>query len=259
MTRNRWRALLAARVLAFVCPWARAHDFWIEPSSFRPKAGEPVRVALRVGEGFVGEPVKRNEQKIERFVLVGPTGEKPIVGRDGGDPAGLAVCEKAGTHVVVYRSRRSSIELEAAKFESYLREEGLEAIIAKRAAAGQSDQPGREVYSRCAKSLIRVGEEALADRRVGLPLELVAIGDPSAGGEATFQLLFDDKPLEGAAVVAMRRGGKPMSARSNAAGRVRFELAGAGVWLIKCVHMTAAPEGVDADWESLWASLTFEK
>jgi len=31
-----------------------------------------------------------------------------------------------------------------------------------------------------------------------------------------------------------------------------------GLWLIKAVHMVPAPEGSGAEWESLWASLTFE-
>jgi hypothetical protein len=31
-----------------------------------------------------------------------------------------------------------------------------------------------------------------------------------------------------------------------------------GLWRISAVHMTRAPDGVDAEWDSLWASLTFE-
>jgi len=31
-----------------------------------------------------------------------------------------------------------------------------------------------------------------------------------------------------------------------------------GVWLVKVVHMVPAPKDTGADWESLWASLTFE-
>ena len=45
-----------------------AHDFWIEPSSFHPALGEPLHVALRVGEQFKGEPVKRNPERFEKFV-----------------------------------------------------------------------------------------------------------------------------------------------------------------------------------------------
>lgn len=31
-----------------------------------------------------------------------------------------------------------------------------------------------------------------------------------------------------------------------------------GAWLFTTIHMIPAPEGLDADWESFWASLTFE-
>jgi len=30
------------------------------------------------------------------------------------------------------------------------------------------------------------------------------------------------------------------------------------MWMIKAVHMIPAPAGIDADWSSFWASLTFE-
>ena len=40
---------------------------------------------------------------------------------------------------------------------------------------------------------------------------------------------------------------------------MRFEpTAVDGVWLVKAVHMVPLPKGQDADWESFWASLTFE-
>jgi hypothetical protein len=30
------------------------------------------------------------------------------------------------------------------------------------------------------------------------------------------------------------------------------------MWLIKAVHMIPAPAGTNAEWQSYWASLTFE-
>ena len=35
-------------------------------------------------------------------------------------------------------------------------------------------------------------------------------------------------------------------------------LADPGEWLIKAVHMVDCPEGSGAEWQSYWASLTFE-
>jgi hypothetical protein len=31
-----------------------------------------------------------------------------------------------------------------------------------------------------------------------------------------------------------------------------------GVWMITTIHMVRAAAGLDAEWESFWASLTFE-
>ena len=50
-----------------------------------------------------------------------------------------------------------------------------------------------------------------------------------------------------------------LTMRTDSQGRVSFPLQRAGMWLIKAVHMMAAPAGSGADWESIWASLTFER
>ncbi len=264
----RMAALLAfpAAALAALAPPALAHDFWIEPSAYRADPGGALAVRLRVGERFEGEPVPRNPERIEKLVLVGPGGELPVEGVDGEDPAGYVRPATAGIHVLVYRSRRASIELAPDPFAAYLREEGLDGILALRKKRGESDKPAREVYSRCAKALVAVGDAAGAggyDRLVGLPLELVPEANPFTlrrKDKLPVRLLLDGKPLEGALVVAMDRG-KPqrkVEARTDPDGRARLALRHPGVWLVKAVHMFRAPEGVDADWESLWASLTFE-
>jgi uncharacterized GH25 family protein len=241
-----------------------AHDFWIEPSSFRVEKGARLDVALRVGEGYRGDPVARNPDKIRRFVLVGPAGEQALAGEAGQDPAGQAVIAGPGLFVIGYHSHPSSITLEAPKFEAYLKEEGLERVSALRAARGEGAQPGREIYSRCAKALVASGrtEKASADRRLGLPLELVPEANPyeGRGGPTAVRLLFRDQPLEGALVVALPKDApeKKVEARTDSSGRVVLELGAGRTWLVKTVHMVEAPSGSGADWESLWASLTFE-
>ena len=241
-----------------------AHDFWIEPSAYRVAKGAHLDVALRVGEGYRGDPVARNPAKIRRFVLVGPAGEQALAGDAGQDPAGGAEIRGQGLFVIGYQSHPSSITLEAPKFEAYLREEGLERVIALRAERGQSALPGREIYSRCAKALVASGpaEKEQPDRKLGLPLELVPEASPylGGGGPTAVRLLFWDRPLEGALVVALAKDAPEhtLEARTDSSGRVVLELGAGRTWLVKAVHMVEAPAGSGADWESLWASLTFE-
>lgn len=272
------RAVVAVAAVLAVSAWAgtaAAHDFWIEPAPPSPAAGAPVAVALRVGERLVGEPVARNPERIVRFGLVdlgGGGGETPVAGLAGWEPAGRARPLAAGLHAVVYQSHPVAITLEAEKFEAYLAEEGLDAVLAARAATGGSGQPGRERYARSAKALLEVQPaegissatiERGQDRPLGLPLELVAEGDPfHTGTKLIVRLRFQGEPLAGARVVALVRGAdgtvsEPQAARSGADGRVRFRLDRPGFWLVKAVHMVAAGGEPAADWESLWASLTF--
>ncbi|HTD52790.1 MAG TPA: DUF4198 domain-containing protein [Thermoanaerobaculia bacterium] len=241
---------------------ALAHDFWIEPSTFRPAVPSQLTVALRVGQDFRGDPVPRDDRKIDRFVLADPAGESAIPGLPGTDPAGFVRIERPGLAVIGYRSRRTFIELEAEKFEKYLTDEGLERVSKARAERGESGKPGKEVYSRCAKSIVLAGGGPAAgyDRPLGFTLELVPEKLVAKPGDLPIRLLYEGRALEGALVVAINREEpeKRLSVRTGRDGRARLGLPRPGVWLVKVVHMVPAPKDTGADWESLWASLTFE-
>jgi uncharacterized GH25 family protein len=257
------RAALAAGLLLLGLPGgaARAHDFWIEPSTFRPSPGTSVAVVLRVGEQFLGDPVQRSGSAIERFVVRQDGGETEIGGVEGGDPAGWFRATGGGA-VIAYESKPTAIELPAARFETYLRRYGLESIIAARARSGDSKEPGREQFSRQAKAILAGPRPAAAaSRPVGLRYEIMPVGDPSfSAGIFHGRLLYEGEPVAGALVQALLSGDPRLrlKTRSDAAGAFVFTLPRAGVWLVESVLMVEAPFFSHADWESLWASLTFE-
>jgi len=253
----------------------RAHDFWIEPRAFTVTPGGLVGLRLMVGQDMLGDALARDEAGLERFFVRRGDDQQPIPGRDGGEPAGILRVIGPGLMVVGYQSRPHALELSRAKFDSYLGEEGLDAV--QTILAGMKTRPmvAREQYIRCAKALLssRVqadpayapGAQAAGqrDRAMGLTLELVADRNPytsTPGQPFPVTLLYNGVPQPDALVIAINRDdpGARISARSNAQGRVNFTLPRGGVWLIKAVHMIATPPGGAADWESFWASLTFE-
>lgn len=265
------RATLSIALLALLLPASAswAHDFWIDPSSFRPAAGQRVTVRLRVGQHFRGDPVPRDPSLLQRFTVIAPGGgETPVPGVPGAEPAGFATLTAPGLSLITYAGGRSPVSLDGAKFETYLAEEGLEAVSAERARKGQAAAAVKEVFSRYAKAFLAVGGKGGAgyDRVLGLTLELIPEKDPTAlasGAELPVRLLYRGKPLAGALVAALAHD-KPdtkITARTDAAGRARLRLDRPGVWLVKAVHMIPAPASsppTGADWESFWASLTFE-
>ena len=219
-----------------------------------------VSAGLRVGQEFIGDPVARETDGIEKFVVRDAAGEHDVAGFEGRDPAGLFRVEKAGGAIVGYRSRTKPLEMPPEKFEQYLRDEGLERIIALRAQRGESKKPSREIYSRCAKALLIAGAGPTAfEKPLGFRYEIVPL--KLDADTADVKVLYESKPLAGALVVAMHRDDPSLRirVRSDAAGRASFKLPKRGVWMIKSVQMIAAPPSSNADWESLWASLTFEE
>jgi hypothetical protein len=242
-----------------------AHDLWIDPTAFFPEPGKIVGLRLRVGQDLLGDPLPRDPDLINQFVVVDPTGRKPIVGRDGADPAGLMRVSGPALLVVGYRSNPSPITLAADKFNDYLKDEGLDAVAAARSRDHRTNADAREIFARCAKSLILSGppSERQSDQTLGFPLELVAEKNPyllRTGNDLGVRLTYENQPLPGALVMALNRSNPEakLAARSDRNGRVSFRLPAEGFWLIKTVHMIPAPAGSNADWESFWASLTFE-
>lgn len=242
-----------------------AHDMWIEPTTFLPQPGQIIGVRLRVGQDLLGDPLPRDPALINQFIAEDASGRRPLVGRDGSDPAGFLRVAMPGLLVVGYRSNPSAVELTAEKFNQYLKEEGLDAVVAQRARRNETGAKAHELFSRCAKSLVLSGSPsaAQADRTLGFTLELVAERNPyaiRADEMLPVHLTYENHPLAGALVVAMNRlnPSEKLAARTDKEGRVRFRLRHGGMWLVKAVHMVPAPAGSNAEWTSFWASLTFE-
>ncbi len=250
------------RLLAAFCAVSlQAHDMWMEPSTFQPREGDVVAIRLRVGQDLLGDPLPRDPALIKQFVVDTNEGRAPIQGRTGGNPAGL-LRAVPGMLVLGYYSNPSSVEQTPEKFEQYLKEEGLDAIAAQRRKSKASG-PVRELFARCAKSLVLSGpaQAAQHDRTLGFPLEITALKNPylNASEELPVRLTYENRPLAGALLVAMNRSNpmEKVTARTDASGKATLRLRQGGMWMIKSVHMVPAPKDANAEWMSYWASLTF--
>ncbi len=256
------KRLAFATAVLLAAASAQAHDFWIEPSTFHPAPGAMVTVGLRVGQDFIGDPVPRLSAYIAAFSVRQNGKNQDIGGADRIDPAGFLRADGTATAVISYASTGAYIELPAGEFEDYLRLYGLDAIVASRAARGEHDKVGRERVYRCAKALLTgLAPSASVAQPLGLDLEIVPDEDPTSR-LAPFhgRILYQGRPLANASVVALLRGDPSvrLRTRSDAQGAITLPLARPGVWLIKSVHMVRAGFFASEDWDSLWASLTFE-
>lgn len=240
-----------------------AHDFWIEPSNFEPSLGEVVTLTLKIRDHFIGTPFPRDPYHVTDFVVWDASRQRTVGGIPGRSPAGWFDVETEGVHIVGYRSRHTTLQMEADAFEAYLAGAGLNRIIRTRTEKGESTDEGREAYARFAKSLIACGstDGAGYDRELGFALEIVPQRNPHRivrGNPLPARILLDGSPLSGIKVAAIHEEDMSTSSVSetDATGSVELHLDREGVWMITAIHMRPALTRLDADWESLWASLT---
>lgn len=247
---------------------AAGHEFWLRPEQHQLALNQPTAISLRVGEGFEGELVGFGQPVVQTLRLHRRAGTQDLQARvPPVAQAGFSLAfAEPGAQLLSMDSHSFEVELPAERFEHYLREEGLERVIALRQAQGTSAQPGRERYRRHVKALWLV--DGQTDASPGLPtgqtLEIVPLNDPHTlrpGQRLAVQVLHRGQALKGALLKAWHRHGGALiqrQVRTDGQGRGEIELPVRGRWMLSVVHMVPATDTAQIDWDSHWASLTFE-
>lgn len=262
-----WARVLLACAVA-VPTRALAHDYWLVPEFPVVDTPEPIPIRMYVGEALRAEEERPHQSsKTERLRLFTATGPLDLLpsAADKAKPAYVLLPERPGGHLVVLDRNRSHIDLEASRFESYLRDEGLESIVEERARRGEAGARGREDYTRHLKSLVQVGDarDGAFSVVTGQPLEIVPAENPifvRPGENLAVDVYFKGAKLSGALLEAVSRVGDDVvvhPSRTDARGRASFVLDRAASWLLRITHMERCVDCADADWRSYWGSYFF--
>lgn len=246
---------------------AFAHEYWLEPETFTPAPNQKTIVHLYVGDGLIKDREERPFQlaKTSLFRLLSTSNSWDLKASviDGALPIYSFSAERAGNYLLAMERNWSYIKLEPQQFEDYLREDGMEYIIAEREKLGESAKEGRERYSRFLKSLLQVGDkrDEAYKKLVGLKLEITPLENPyskKVGDSLKFQVLFNDKPLAGKTVFADNRNGATQEMTTDREGNMTMKIDRNGLWLVRLVFMQRCTTSCnEADWESFWSAFSF--
>lgn len=244
-----------------------AHDFWLVPEFFVAPEGWRIHIYANTGERFPESMAALAPERVARAHLVGADEEIALdrMHTTGSSLALEVAPPSSGQWYVGLEVRPRRIDLTAEQFNEYLAHDGLPDVLELRRRRGELDEPGRERYSRGAKALIHVGEggPAVWDRRLGHTIELVPLNDPerlAPGDTLRVRLLFRGDPVPDAIVSAGHEGqeGHVTDSRTDAEGIAGVAISNPGRWYVRTIHMIERPEEPEFDWESYWATLTFE-
>lgn len=245
---------------------AESHEFWLQPQKFKYRVGEELFLHFMVGDHFEGEVWDLQKHKIEKLEIhhlaqfsdlrtaVTPTQKEKLKHK----------LTEAGTHLVVLQSDASFMESDAQKFNDYLKEDGLENVVALRKKTGTENASAKESYTRFAKLLVQVGDtpDDTFKKKVGLRIEIIPQQNPYAlktGDYLQCLVLFDGMPAKNQLTKVWNKVGNTailQNMYTENDGMVKFPISSKGPWMISAVTMIPSQKA-GADWQSFWGSLLF--
>ena len=281
------RVLLTTALLTVaIVATARAHTMFLKLESFFLEPHSTNVVALFNGEFDESENHITRDRMLD-VSIVGPDGvvHPPAEAwrdtamfhwhADSVDTALLTFeTGSAGTYTIGVSTGARVIPLTGPEFTEYLVHEGLVDEIAQREAAGESNDDAAERYSKHVKAIVQVGDDRSGEwaKELGYPVEIIPLRNPYdlvVGDELQVRFLRAGEPVENALLYANYEfnphshddaGGhtEAVEARTDADGVATIPLVGGGRWYIRTIHMVETPSEADIDYESNWATLTFQ-
>jgi uncharacterized GH25 family protein len=244
-----------------------AHEFWLNPDKFIYQRGEKINIKFLVGENFEGENWKGNKEKIQSLKLYygGVSDDlSKYISDETGDSLQLAQLDE-GTNLIAFNNTNTFIELEAGKFNEYLQEDGLTDAIGYRNLNNETDSMGRELYQRCAKTLIQVGnvKDKTFSVATGMPVDIIPLFNPyllKNNDSLRVKILFQKQPLANALIKIWHRDNEHTAKTdliADAKGEIIFPVSISGKWMVSTVKMVKLRNDAKADWQSYWGSLTW--
>ncbi|MFN3134244.1 MAG: DUF4198 domain-containing protein [Candidatus Kryptonium sp.] len=252
-------------IFLFIFNFVYAHDYWLRPQKFILSKGDTLIVHLYVGDKLKAE-IKRELQMemTEKFELVKNDGIVDLLSqaKDKSIPILKREVDFDGLGLIVMERGWAHIELNAQEFNEYLKHEGITDI-----KIDSKNGVQKERYRRYLKSLVLSGKEVKGEiykKVLGQRLEIVLLKNPyllKVGDELEVQVLFEGKPLVNKIVTLYSVGQNDVfeqKVKTNKNGIARFKVKNSGFQLVRLVHLRKCENCDDINWESFWASFSFE-
>jgi uncharacterized GH25 family protein len=263
------RALIVLSLVGLGAVTVSAHDLFMRPDRFFVAPGTNLSVTVFSGTFSKSENAITRD-RLADLSLVSASGRTALdhaLWTERDPQSTLAVSTKApGTYLLGAGVRPRMLKLDGAAFNAYLKDEGLDHVLAARKTQGRLQEGSRERYSKFVKALVQVGDTPSDtwQTSLGYAAELMPLSNPysaKVGDTLSVRCLVDGKPAAGQILFAggrTPRGERIVMTRlvADADGVVRVKLTSAGAWYLKFVHMREVSDAA-ANYESGWSTLTW--
>ena len=265
------RILLVIVSLCVAATVAQAHDLFFRMTTFFVPVNASLRMNVLNGTFSTSENSVTRD-RLRDLSVVSPAGRSRVDTASwtpSGDTTAFYLrTGAAGTYVVGASLLPREITLSAKDFNTYLEEDGIPDVLEARRKSDDLDKGATERYAKHIKALVQVGAERTGDFAtvLGYPAELIPLDNPyslRARSVLRVRAMVDGKAVPNQLVVwggRFRNEGRftQRTTRTDSEGIARVRLENAGQYFVKFISMSPYQGAEKIDYESKWATLTFE-
>lgn len=265
MRRSRMMGLVAGLVALATAGQTMAHEMYLKSDSyfFEPQS----EATLTLVNGTFEESSNSISRNRMQDVSVFGAGKLQHPEAGGWSDANNAsylkfVTGEQGTYVAGISTKPTVLEMKADDFRNYLRLEGIPDTLAS-FDEGPRLEHVRERYSKHVRAIFQVGDQRSPDfsRALGYPVEVILENNPyqlQVGDEVSFRVLYQGSPVTNQFINVGHTGAlNAYQLRTDENGIAKFEITEPSDWYISLIHMQKV-NAPDADYESNWATVTFQ-
>ena len=263
--------LLVVVCLLAVATAAQAHDLFFRMTNFFVPVNASIRMNVLNGT-FSSSENSVTRDRLRDLSVVSPSGrasaDTSLWSPTGDTSAFFLRTTASGTYVVGASLLPREITLKASEFNEYLETDGIPDVLQARRQAGELGKDATERYSKHIKAIVQVGNDRSDGYSTvfGYPAELVPLDNPymlRARSTMRVRAMVDGKPVPNQLIVwggRFRNEGRfpQRTARTDAEGIARVRLENSGQYFVKFISMAPYSGPEKLDYESKWATLTFE-
>lgn len=249
-----------------------AHDLFFRARGYFVPVGTDAQVEVYTGTFSKSENAVKRDRPVVLEVVTSSARE--AVSRDRWDdtvePKSVVrlATPSAGTYLLAAFLQPRMLSLPGDEFNAYLKDEGIDEILALRKKQGRLNEASKERYQKFIKTLIQAGDSPTANATtvLGYDAEIVPETNPytlKVGDTLAVRCIVKDKPWANKVIFAGGRIGtsdRRIAAQrltTDANGRAVVRLTTAGVWYVKFVSMLEVEGDKEANYESRWSTISF--
>lgn len=265
MRTSNVAGLVAGLMVMIATGQAMSHEMYLKSGSyfFKPKSEASLTLVNGTFDKSSNSIPRNRMQDVSVFGAGNLKHPAASNWSDANDSSYLNfVTEEAGTHVAGVSTKPTVIEMKTEDFRNYLKLEGIPDTLAS-FDQGPPLEKVRERYSKHVRAIFQVGEKRSSDfsKTLGYPVEVILKNNPyqlKVGDEVSFQVLFKEMPVENQFINVGHSGLlHAYQLRTDKSGMAKFKITDSSIWYISLIYMQKV-NALDADYESNWATVTFQ-